>query len=58
MLEPTPITWILVVFGALLILFPMLYAQLLMALRPQGRQAKDLIIGKGDEGECPCPHRS
>lgn len=49
MLQPTIITWVLVIFGALLILLPMLYAQVLMALRPQSRQAKDLIIGKGDD---------
>ena len=49
MLRPTVITWILVVFGLVLIFLPMLYAQLLMALRPNSRKAKDIIIGKGEE---------
>ena len=49
MLEPTLITWILVIFGALLIFLPMLYAQLLMALVPHSQQTKDLIIGKGED---------
>ena len=49
MLRPTPITWILVIFGALFIFLPMLYAQLLMALRPHSQQAKDLLIGKGED---------
>ena len=49
MLKPTLITWILIIFGALLIFLPMLYAQLLMALRPHSRKAKDIIIGKGED---------
>jgi hypothetical protein len=48
-LRPTPVTWTLVVFGALLIFLPMLYAQLLMALRPNSQQAKHIIIGKGED---------
>jgi hypothetical protein len=49
MIEPTAITWILVIFGALLIFLPMLYAQLLMALRPHSQKTKDLIIGKDED---------
>ena len=49
MLKPTVITWILVIFGALLIFLPMLYAQLLMALRPHSQKTKDLLIGKGED---------
>ena len=49
MLKPTFITWILVIFGALLILLPMLYAELLMALRPHSQKTKDLLIGKGED---------
>jgi len=49
MIKPTLITWILVVSGALLIFLPILYAQLLMALRPHSQQTKDLIIGKGKD---------
>ena len=49
MLQPTIVTWILIAFGALFIFLPMAYAELLMALRPRSRQAKDIIIGKGEE---------
>ena len=49
MLTPTFVTWMLVIFGALLIFLPMLYAQLLMALRPHSRKTKDLLIGKGED---------
>ena len=49
MIEPTAITWLLVILGALLIFLPMLYAELLMALRPHSQKAKDLIIGKGED---------
>ncbi len=44
MLQPTLITWILVIFGAALIFLPMLGVQLLVALRPHSRKAKDIII--------------
>jgi hypothetical protein len=49
MLKPTLVTWTLAVFGALLIFLPMVYAQLLMALRPHSQKTKDLIIGKGED---------
>jgi hypothetical protein len=49
MLTPTIITWLLVIFGALLIFLPMLYAELLMALRPHSQRTKDLLIGKGED---------
>jgi len=49
MLEPTLITYILVIFGALLIFLPILYAQLLMALRPHSQKTKDLLIGQGED---------
>jgi hypothetical protein len=49
MLEPTLITWILVVFGLVLIFLPMLYVQLLMVLRPHSQKTKDILIGKGDD---------
>ena len=32
MLQPTLITWVLIVFGVVLIFLPMLYAQLLLCL--------------------------
>ena len=49
MLQPTLITWILVIFGLVLIFLPMLYAQILMALRPHSQKTKDNIIGKGKD---------
>jgi hypothetical protein len=48
-LKPTLITWILIIFGTVLIFLPMLYAQLLMALQPHNQKAKDIIIGKGED---------
>ena len=49
MLEPTLITWILIIFGLVFIFLPMLYVQLLMVLRPQSRKTRDIIIGKGED---------
>jgi hypothetical protein len=49
MLQPTLITWILVIFGAVFVFLLLLYAQLLMALRPRSQAAKDIIIGKGED---------
>jgi hypothetical protein len=48
MLQPTLVTWILVIFG-LITCCPLLYAQLVMLLQPQGQRAKDLMIGKGED---------
>lgn len=47
-LEPTPITWILLAVGWL-ILVVMLGAQSVMAFRPQSETAKRIIIAKGEE---------
>ena len=49
MLEPTLITWILIIFGLVFIFLPMLYVQLLMVLCPQSRKIRDIIIGKGED---------
>ena len=49
MLQPTFITWALIVFGAVFIFLPMLYAQLLMARRPHSQKARDYIIGEGED---------
>jgi len=48
MLQPTVVTWILVIFGAVFIFLLLLYAQLLMVLRPRRQATKDLMIGKGE----------
>lgn len=49
MLEPTLITWILIIFGLVFIFLPMLYVQLQMVLRPNSRKTRDIIIGKGED---------
>ena len=49
MLEPTLITWILIIFGLVFIFLPMLYVQLRMVLRPNSRKTRDIIIGKGED---------
>ena len=48
-MKPTKITWILVVFGILLILIPMIYVQALMVSQPQSQRTKDILIGQGEE---------
>ena len=48
MLQPTLITWILIVFGIITIL-PLVYAQLIMLRQPCGQNAKDILIGKGED---------
>jgi len=48
MLEPTIITWIIIIFGVITCV-PLLYAQLIMLLNPEGQRAKDILIGKGEE---------
>jgi len=48
MIEPTIITWLIALFGAITFL-PLLGAQLIMILKPHSRKAKDLLIGKGED---------
>ena len=48
MLQPTVITWILIIFG-LITCGPLLYAQLVMLTQPHSQKAKDLMIGKGED---------
>ncbi len=48
MLEPTFITWILVVFGALIYL-PVIYGQILLVMRPHSQKTKDIVIAKGED---------
>ena len=44
-LEATTVTWILVIFGAVM-LVPLALAQLVILLKPRSRLASDLLIGK------------
>ena len=48
MLGPTIVTWIIIIFGVITC-GPLLYAQLVMLLQPDGQKAKDILIGKGEE---------
>ena len=48
MIEPTLITWIITIFGAITFL-PLIAAQFIMLLNPQSQRSKDLIIGKGED---------
>jgi len=48
MLEPTRLTWILVVIG-IIIYAPVLYMQLLAIRNPHSKKLKDMLIGKGED---------
>jgi hypothetical protein len=48
MLQPTWVTWILLIFGTITCA-PLFYAQLEVLLRPHGQKAKELMIGKGQD---------
>jgi len=48
MLQPTLVTWILIIFG-LITCLPLLIAQLIILFEPEGKRAKDILIGKGEE---------
>lgn len=42
------LTWMIAIFG-LLTFLPLMAAQMMMLLNPNGRKTKDLIIGKGED---------
>ena len=46
MLQPTLVTWILIVFGAVT-LAPLVFAQLIMLAKPHSQKAKDILVAKG-----------
>lgn len=48
MIKPTLITWILVVFGAITFL-PLMFAQLIMIIKPHHQKTKDVIISKNSD---------
>ncbi|NNG26119.1 MAG: hypothetical protein HKM87_01225 [Ignavibacteriaceae bacterium] len=48
MLEPTIVTWTIIIFGVITC-GPLFYAQLVILLQPKGQKAKDILIGKGEE---------
>jgi len=47
-MQPTAITWILIIFG-LITLAPLVVAQILMLVKPHSRQAKDILVAKGED---------
>ena len=47
-MQPTLVTWALVVFGVIT-LMPLIWAQLSMLIRPGSRDTRDLIIGEGED---------
>jgi hypothetical protein len=48
LLQPTLLTWILVVFGAVT-LAPLVLAQLIILVQPHGQRAKDILVAKGED---------
>ena len=46
-IQPTAITWILVIFGAVM-LVPLFLAQLLILLKPDSQLTRDILIGKNE----------
>ncbi|MFZ5868060.1 MAG: hypothetical protein ACOYXY_19415 [Thermodesulfobacteriota bacterium] len=48
MIEPTGVTWTLVIVG-LIIYAPAAYMQFLAVRNPHSRRVKDLLIGKGED---------
>ena len=48
MIEPTLITWIIAIFGAITFL-PLIAVQFSMLLKPNSPQIKDIIVGKGED---------
>ena len=49
MIEPTLITWILLIFGGLFIFLLALLVQLQAVIRPDSQKTKNLVIGKGED---------
>lgn len=46
-MQPTVITWTLILFGTIT-LTPLLLAQLVMLVRPDSQQARDILVAKGE----------
>jgi hypothetical protein len=47
-MEPTLVTWVLVVFGAVTMV-PLILAQSSMLVRPDSRRTRDLLVGQGED---------
>ena len=46
-MQPTPVTWVLVLVGVV-VLMPLLRAQLSMLLKPDSQETRDLLIGRDE----------
>jgi hypothetical protein len=47
-LQPTIVTWVLIIFGAIT-LAPLVLAQLVMLVKPHSQQAKDILVANGED---------
>ncbi len=47
-MQPTIVTWILVIFG-FITLAPLVLAQTLMLVKPHSQQARDILIARGED---------
>ena len=47
-MQPTIVTWVLIIFGAIT-LAPLVLAQTIMLAKPNSQQAKDILVAKGEE---------
>lgn len=47
-MQPTLVTWALVIFGAVT-LVPLVFVQLVMLAKPHSQKTKDMIIAKGED---------
>ena len=56
-IEPTPLTWVLVIFGAITLL-PLVLAQLTILFRPESQRTKNILIGKGEDWRDQTHHKS
>ena len=48
MYQPTIVSWIIITFG-MITCFPLLIAQFVILIDPEGKRAKDILIGKDEE---------
>ena len=47
-MQPTIVTWILIIFGAIT-LAPLVLAQTIMLVKPRSQQARDILVAKGED---------
>lgn len=47
-LQPTLLTWVLVIVG-FLIYIPVFYGQIMLLARPYSQKTRDIVIGKGED---------